>query len=1311
MALNAEEALELVETFAGGYPEAYRLAVVASLAVRIEPELVRALRRLLPGVDAGAEADLWFSPLTRSQTPLAMEFWPGVVEPLRRKLADDQNLLRATWELLDVFHAKAPRALRLEEELTWLALSSESNQELIEERLRSVAAALRGGQRKGLARWARRALPALPAEALANEAARHLSFVAGMQTGVGPLLETLPRRALTEEELRQYTAKDLGNILVGLRLFKQEEEVVQEVLISGPTVAPSLLHAPAATPDATPMLVELSQPPAPSAEQIEVPDTYRLLFEVSWGEGEGRQLRRLSLYPDETRAVKVGYGEVTIRTALGDLNTLRPRFEFDLLLIYERSEAEFVARLSERLAQQDWRGKRISFDTLVLDHDVNEDGIAQLESNFDLSRKIGFVVPRATAAQVWPLEALWPSRPEPSHLRDWLVPIKAGTGGVPNFYGASPTADFGAGFEEGFRSLWQTLTGEILLLPDPVEQPKATEPLKVFISYSHKDERMLDELSKHLALLRREGIIGSWHDRKITAGERWTDKINDQLTNADLILLLVSPDFLASDYVFDVEVAEAMKRHEAGDARVVPIILRPCDWISAPFGKLQALPKDARPITRWKLRDEAFMNVADGVRRIAEELRAKRDGTLDSSRAIPLPPLVGFVPRRDENGRDFVERLRAELVPGGNQTVVLWGAGGVGKTTLAAEAARALEEAFGAGRVVWTSASGRVDYSFSTLLDDAAAQLGRPELRLLVSDEKVKGGLALLSEAPTLIILDNFEMMPPNERQMCVEFFASEVRCSVLITSRQRIEKARTVPVSAMSLDEAQDFLARLINVTENPRVFTTTMRRRIAEVAESNPLIMQWVVAQIDAAQEPEAVFAQLARGEGEAADRVFDRTFDLPQLSDDGRSILLALALFSPSASREALAIVAGFDEDESRMGEALKRLYDLWLLETTAESSRISVTGLTRALAGGRLSKDARAVEYRQRFVSYFEYLANAHAVPTPENFETLEAEKDNLIGAADAAFEMENWDAVQQIAFNLVDNGGLFIVRGYWDEANRVSRQALEAARRSERKERVAWFAANLAFISKGRGDLRESEQLLTEAIDMHREVRNVGGEAAITVELASVKQLMGDFKYARELNEQSLKQYESVEDRSVRVRGRARVFYQLGNLALEQQNLEEGTKFLYESLSMAQELGDLTLVANIKNRLGTVAAAQGETSRARSLYEESLETQKKLGNQLGVANSIVQLGSLAGEQGDLSEAQRLLQESLTIYRRLGYEQGVAESLNLLGRLAEQEGDRTEAARLYRESLRIYEKLGSHEAEDVRRSLASLESPSE
>jgi hypothetical protein len=145
--------------------------------------------------------------------------------------------------------------------------------------------------------------------------------------------------------------------------------------------------------------------------------------------------------------------------------------------------------------------------------------------------------------------------------------------------------------------------------------------VRLFISYSHKDDDWRKEFEPQLAPLKRQGFIEVWHDRRISAGQEWADAIDDNLETAQVILLFISPDFVASDYCYDREMKRALERHHQKQTRVIPVIVRPTDWTSLPFSKLQALPPDNKAVTTWANRDEAWLNVAQGIRKVVEELR------------------------------------------------------------------------------------------------------------------------------------------------------------------------------------------------------------------------------------------------------------------------------------------------------------------------------------------------------------------------------------------------------------------------------------------------------------------------------------------------------------------------------------------------------------------------------------------------------------------------------------------------------------------------------------------------------------------
>lgn len=174
--------------------------------------------------------------------------------------------------------------------------------------------------------------------------------------------------------------------------------------------------------------------------------------------------------------------------------------------------------------------------------------------------------------------------------------------------------------------------------------------LDVFVSYSHKDDEFRERLDVQFALLKRQGVIRVWHDRRIGAGKDIHYEISEHLEAAHIVLLLVSPDFLASDYCYDREMARAMERHEEGPARVIPVILRVCDWHSAPFGRLKAVPHDGKPITKFTDKDEGFNEVSAALRSVAAEFAAEDSTAKKPVRGTSEPAETKRIPAPHPGG-------------------------------------------------------------------------------------------------------------------------------------------------------------------------------------------------------------------------------------------------------------------------------------------------------------------------------------------------------------------------------------------------------------------------------------------------------------------------------------------------------------------------------------------------------------------------------------------------------------------------------------------------------------------------------------
>lgn len=180
--------------------------------------------------------------------------------------------------------------------------------------------------------------------------------------------------------------------------------------------------------------------------------------------------------------------------------------------------------------------------------------------------------------------------------------------------------------------------------------------MRAFISYSHRDANALERLHVHLAALRREGRIEEWYDHEILAGGVLDDEIARELETADLFLLLVSPDFIASDYCVEREMQRAMERHDAGDARVVPIIVEPCDWHSMqPLRRLKAVPKDGTAISEWANANTAYLNIVQELRRIIDA--EEREGMASEAPEVAPTAAHPSIPRyRVQRTFDAIDR-------------------------------------------------------------------------------------------------------------------------------------------------------------------------------------------------------------------------------------------------------------------------------------------------------------------------------------------------------------------------------------------------------------------------------------------------------------------------------------------------------------------------------------------------------------------------------------------------------------------------------------------------------------------------------
>jgi tetratricopeptide (TPR) repeat protein len=191
-----------------------------------------------------------------------------------------------------------------------------------------------------------------------------------------------------------------------------------------------------------------------------------------------------------------------------------------------------------------------------------------------------------------------------------------------------------------------------------------TKTVKLFFCYAREDKALRDELEQHLSLLKRQKQIITWYDREITPGSEWAKEIDTHLDSADIILLLVSRNFMASDYCFGIEMKRALEKHNVGTARVIPIILRPVYWEDAPFSNLQVLPTDALAVTQWQDRDLAFVDITKYIQKIVKEIQISfktKEELVMSNQVLPVINKLAAAPRKKPPNEEVLKNAYKQI--------------------------------------------------------------------------------------------------------------------------------------------------------------------------------------------------------------------------------------------------------------------------------------------------------------------------------------------------------------------------------------------------------------------------------------------------------------------------------------------------------------------------------------------------------------------------------------------------------------------------------------------------------------------------
>jgi tetratricopeptide (TPR) repeat protein len=732
--------------------------------------------------------------------------------------------------------------------------------------------------------------------------------------------------------------------------------------------------------------------------------------------------------------------------------------------------------------------------------------------------------------------------------------------------------------------------------------PEAS-PVDLFYSYSHADEKLRIALEKHLSILKRLGVLRDWNDRLISGGSVWEGEIDARLEQADIILLLVSPDFVASKYCWDVETTRALDRHESGDARVIPVILRPALWKKAPFGKLQALPKNAKPITKWSNRDEAFLNVAEGIEAVAAEISRKR-GVRKRIRRIAVPRSPAFTGRESE-----IEQIRSRFER--RQRLAVVGPAGTGKTQLAAEFCYRFGESY--DLVWWIRAEDPATVAVD--LFELAVELGLPEAKEQSRPDAIKAvGQYLAATKQWLIVGDNVRSWAEVKASLPVS-----PNGRLLVTSQ--VERwPRNVSVlrlGPLNREDARWLLLRRTGQTDEASADA------VASLCADLPLALEQAAAYVETTgigladyaatlRQPEAVPESLdAEGPRATSELALDEIHNvLPAAAEFLRlAAFLApedipLDLLVPHAS--ALPPVIGTAlADAAQLDEVLAALRRYSLIDI--KGSDISV-------------------------------------------HRTLQSTTRELMGEDESKLWAKSAAEIIKLSFPFDSDD----VR-MWPECERLMPHGLEAALHAEELGvaliRAAGLLSQLGLYLKGRGDLDRAQELYQRALAIAE--KELGAEddlvGTIANNLGIVFSDRGQPREARKYIERALAIAEKLYDPDDASIGT--YLSNLANTLLELNDVDNAELHYARALSIAEKThgSEDPAVATVLVGMASARQRQGDAAGARLHLERAVAIDEKAygATHPEVAIDLTNLGNVLQDLGDTDGAREAQQRALAI----------------------------------------------------------------
>jgi tetratricopeptide (TPR) repeat protein len=767
----------------------------------------------------------------------------------------------------------------------------------------------------------------------------------------------------------------------------------------------------------------------------------------------------------------------------------------------------------------------------------------------------------------------------------------------------------------------------------------------VFVSYSRSDRKWKDELVRHLEVLEREGLLDVWDDSRIPVSTDWLPEIEGAIARAQVAVLLVSVDFLGSDFIRKKEVPEFLARRKAEGLHVFPVIVRPCTWDQVEeLASIQARPRDGKVLTdfRGSRAERELVEIAREILRLAEAAPSASKTVPSPSAALlhqlPAPP-ADFVGRAED-----LAALRASVKKGGATICGLQGQGGVGKTALALVLAHEMTPNFPDAQI-FLDLQGMSERPLSTT--EAMAQVVRsflPEAKVPEGNQLAAVFRNALAGKRALLLMDNASgpdqvapLVPPSG-------------CALLVTSRRRF----TLPglaVRDLGLLPEKDACALLLAIASR-------IAHRAGEIALlSGYLPFALRIAASTLVERPdlsvEAYEKRLGGKKERAAigEKVLGLSYSL--LPDAFQQRYRHLAVFAGDFDAPASMAVWGLSEEET--DETLGAFVRGSLLE--GKDGRYKLHDLARAFAASRLTEEERAQGELRHAEHYSGVLGEADRLYEQGNehllagFALFDRERHQI--AAGQAWAKKNLQVREEAArlASKYPNAGAYVLSLRltprqligWLESGR------EGARRGKDRAAEGRHLGNFGLACADLGETRRALEYYEQSLAVLREIGDRRGEGNALGNLGNAYYLLGETRRAIDYYEQQL----AITREIGHQRGEGNALGCLGLAYADLSETQRAIEYHEQYLAIARELGDRRGEGNALGNLGNTYYALGETRRAIEHYEQRLVIARGIGDRRGEGNTSWNLGEVYETLGELDRAVELMQVCVDFERELGH----------------------------------------------------------